>query len=173
MPVIIENYNKFMGGVDKSDQYLQYHSSFRRTIRYWKTLFYHMLDVAVVNSMVIYNWGSMELGGKPLSENQFRDTLILQMIGKYRAPHPQSIPGQLPPILILSPHLCRIHHGSIIEHNENAVDIVPTKDTSTSQTGDAQIVHLFHHCAKLCHEIVTQYGIVHPLTLKDLPGFPR
>ena len=114
VPVIIEKYNKFMGGVDKSDQYLQYHSSLRRTIRYWKTLFYHMLDVAVVNSMVIYNWGSMELGGKPLSENQFRDTLILQMIEKYRAPHPQSIPGQLPPILILPPHQCRIHHGSII-----------------------------------------------------------
>ena len=80
VPIIIENYNKFMGGVDKSDQY---HSSLQHTTRYWKTIFYHMVDVAVVNAMVLCNWFVMELGGNPVSENQFKDTLILQLIGKY------------------------------------------------------------------------------------------
>jgi hypothetical protein len=114
VPIIIEQYNKFMGGIDKSDQYLQYHSSLRRTIRSWKTLFYHMLDVAVINSMVIYNWASMNLGGKPISEKQFRDTLILQLIEKYQA-HP-TISGRsaMPVQVILPPHQCRIHHGSVI-----------------------------------------------------------
>ena len=118
VPIIIENY-KYMGGVDKSDQYLQYHSSLRRTIRYWKTLFYHMLDIAVVNAMVLYNWVAMELGAKPVSENQFRDTLILQLIGKYRAPHPPSNPGASAPTLTLPPDKCRIHHGSVLATQRN------------------------------------------------------
>ena len=44
-----------MGGIDKSDQYLAYHNVLRKTVRYWKTLFYHMIDVAVVNAFVLYN----------------------------------------------------------------------------------------------------------------------
>ena len=111
---IIENHSKYMGGVDMSDQYLQYHSSLRHIIRYWKVLFYHMLDIAVVNAMALYNWAAMELGAKPVSENQFRDTLILQLIDKYRAPHPPSISGASAPVLSLLPDKCWVHHGSVL-----------------------------------------------------------
>ena len=41
-PIAIEKYNAFIGGVDKSDQYLAYHNILRRTVSYWKTLYYHM-----------------------------------------------------------------------------------------------------------------------------------
>ena len=44
-PIPIEQYNRFMGGVDKSDQYLAYHNVLRKTVRYWKTLFYHMIGL--------------------------------------------------------------------------------------------------------------------------------
>lgn len=40
---------------DKSDQYLAYHIVLRKTVRYWKTSFYHMIDVAVVNAFILYN----------------------------------------------------------------------------------------------------------------------
>jgi hypothetical protein len=62
IPLMIEKYNKYMGGVDKSDQLLQYHSSLCYATTYWKTLFYHMLDVAVTNSFVLYKWSLMEHG---------------------------------------------------------------------------------------------------------------
>ena len=52
-PIPIEQYNQFMGGVDKPDQYLAYHNVLHKTVRYWKTLFYHMIDVAVVNAFVL------------------------------------------------------------------------------------------------------------------------
>ena len=52
-PIAIEKYNQFMCGVDKSDQYLAYHNVLQKTVRYWKTLFYHMIDVAVVNAFVL------------------------------------------------------------------------------------------------------------------------
>ena len=46
---MIDMYNKYMGGVDKSDQLLCYHSSSRYATRYWKTMFYYLLEVAVTN----------------------------------------------------------------------------------------------------------------------------
>ena len=45
-PVIIKHI--WGGGVDKSDQYLAYDNILRRTVRYWKTLFYHLVDVAII-----------------------------------------------------------------------------------------------------------------------------
>ena len=52
-PIPIEQYNRFMCGVDKSDQYLAYHNVLHRTFCYWKTLFYHMIDVPIVNAFVL------------------------------------------------------------------------------------------------------------------------
>ena len=44
-PAMITKYNQYMGGIDKSDQYLAYHNVLRKTVRFWKTLFYHLVDV--------------------------------------------------------------------------------------------------------------------------------
>ena len=69
-----------MGGMDKSDQYLVYQKVLRKTVRYWKTLFYHLVDVAVANSFIIYNILAFESG---CTENDFRDALLLQIIDKH------------------------------------------------------------------------------------------
>ena len=82
-PIPIEQYNRFMGGVDKSDQYLAYHNVLRKTVRYWKTLFYHMIDIAIVNAFVLYNHLALLSGCRPISENDFRDELVLQIIEEY------------------------------------------------------------------------------------------
>ena len=50
IPVAIEKYNSYMGGVDKSDQYISYNRILRKTVRYWKTFLYHLLEVAVYNA---------------------------------------------------------------------------------------------------------------------------
>ena len=68
------------GGVDKSDQFLAYHNVLRKTARFWKTLFYHLIDVAVVNLFILYNLVAVESGHKPISENDFRDILVLQSL---------------------------------------------------------------------------------------------
>jgi hypothetical protein len=45
-----EKYNVYMGGVDKSDQFLANHYVWRKTVCYWKTLFYHIIvDTAAEN----------------------------------------------------------------------------------------------------------------------------
>jgi len=41
------------------------------------------VDIAVVNSFTLYNLSAMNEGMKPISENDFRDKLVLQIINKY------------------------------------------------------------------------------------------
>ena len=109
-PVPVEQY-KYMGGVDKSDQYLSYHNVLRKTVRYWKTLFYHMIDVAVVNAFVLYNILALLSGCRTISENDFRDELVLQIINRYGNYSTQD-PTQRPGRPLRSD--CRVQHGSVL-----------------------------------------------------------
>ena len=52
IPVMIYNYNRFMNGVDRSDQLIKYYNVLRQTQKYWKTLFFHFIDIAIVNKEV-------------------------------------------------------------------------------------------------------------------------
>ena len=55
-PIAVEHYDRYMGGVDKSDQFLAYHNVLRKSVRYWKTLFYHAVDIAIVNALTLCNY---------------------------------------------------------------------------------------------------------------------
>jgi len=47
-PECIQRYNRYMTGVDKSDQHLAKYL-LRKCVRWWKTLFFHLVDITVVN----------------------------------------------------------------------------------------------------------------------------
>ena len=53
-PVCIIAYNKYMGGVDISDRKIYHVSAERPSKRYWKKVFFNMLDMAVLNSYALY-----------------------------------------------------------------------------------------------------------------------
>ena len=107
LPVVI--YNSSMGGVDKSDQYFSYHNTLRRTVRYWKTLFYHAVDIAVVNSFILYNVLAYRAGERRVSENDYRDLLVLQFIQKYGREKREPTACGRPPKSSF-----RIRHGSAL-----------------------------------------------------------
>ena len=93
-PLMLEKYNKSMGGVDLSDQFISYHRISRKTNKYWKTIFFHYIDIACVNSHVLYNFTCLQQSEKPVSENVFRDKLILEIISSYGAEkRQQTIPS--------------------------------------------------------------------------------
>ncbi|XP_048577744.1 piggyBac transposable element-derived protein 4-like [Nematostella vectensis] len=52
---VVTLYNKFMGGVDKADQYRQYYEVTRHAQKWWRYLFWFGLDVAVVNAHILMN----------------------------------------------------------------------------------------------------------------------
>ena len=53
-PKVIAEYNSYMNGVDKSDQILSSHNLLRKCFRWWKTLFFHLIDISVVNSFILF-----------------------------------------------------------------------------------------------------------------------
>ena len=53
-PEVVHQYNIHMGGVDKSDQLIAPYNVLMKSMRWWKTLFFHMIDVAVVNSFILF-----------------------------------------------------------------------------------------------------------------------
>ena len=52
--VIAINYHKFMGGVDVADQLFVYYSIGRRSLKWWKKVFYRLLEMSVVNAYLLY-----------------------------------------------------------------------------------------------------------------------
>ena len=86
IPSAVEYYNRFMGGVDKSDQFISYNRVLRKTICYWKTMFYHLLEIITTNSSILFNWRRMAADQKKVSQTQFRDNLVQAIISQYGKP---------------------------------------------------------------------------------------
>ena len=53
-PKVIIDYNKYMGGVDRSDQLMQYHSFERKTSKYYKKVFFHLLHLCQVQAYSLH-----------------------------------------------------------------------------------------------------------------------
>ena len=53
-PKAIHRYNQYMNAVDRSDQLLACHNIRRKCYRWWKVLFYHLVDMAIVNSFILF-----------------------------------------------------------------------------------------------------------------------
>ena len=53
-PFVVNHYNHSMNGVDHADQYTVYFSFIRKARKWWRKLFFWMLEVAMVNSYILY-----------------------------------------------------------------------------------------------------------------------
>ena len=75
IPPAIKGYNGHMGGVDLSDQLLKCYEIIRKSKKWWKTLFLHFIDVAIVNSFLIHKAIGGELNHKMFRVNLARSLL--------------------------------------------------------------------------------------------------
>lgn len=82
------DYNRFMGGVDKSDQLLHYYETLHKCCKYWKKIFLHLIDVAVLNSSIIFSELRQNHPGDPelrrnrdYSQKSFREELACELAG--------------------------------------------------------------------------------------------
>ncbi|KAK3721643.1 hypothetical protein QZH41_003665 [Actinostola sp. cb2023] len=85
-PKAIRDYNSFMNGVDRSDQIIGQNTALRMCRRWWKTLFFHMIDMAVVNSFILFQLHRAEHPDveelkrpKKYSTAEFREELVRQL----------------------------------------------------------------------------------------------
>ncbi|XP_067099761.1 piggyBac transposable element-derived protein 4-like isoform X1 [Osmerus mordax] len=87
-PIVISDYNKNMGGVDRSDQMIKAYDVLQKTHKWWKTLFFHFIDIAVVNSFILFKEWQI-VNAKPrdksrlmnLTQIDFRENLARQLGG--------------------------------------------------------------------------------------------
>jgi len=53
-PYAVVQYNKFMKGLDRTDQYLSYYSFPRKTVKWLKKVVLYLLNCAVFNAFFMY-----------------------------------------------------------------------------------------------------------------------
>ena len=79
-PEPVRMYNSFMGGVDLADQKRNLYSCSRKSMKWWFRLFYFCLDVAIVNSHVLYG-----LDYRHVDQKRFRILLFSHLMSCYNA----------------------------------------------------------------------------------------
>jgi len=85
-PISIKNYNNYMNGVDRSNQLIAKNKSLQKCMRWWKVLFFHMIDIAVVNGYILFQLHRMQhpdnedlKRNKKYSIAEFREELVRQL----------------------------------------------------------------------------------------------
>ena len=79
-PMLIVDYNRYMNGVDRCDQLLTYYALNRRSTKWWKKVFFRLLDLCIINSMVLYFSMFPEKGAKRQAHKQFRMELAHELV---------------------------------------------------------------------------------------------
>ena len=109
-PKVVEEYNQSMNGVDRSDQMVLYYgyshryfkslliitakiTLFCRAMKWWKRIFYHLLDLSLVNANILYN----EASPKPLHHMDFRLAVAKSLLENHAgSTYFQSVNNDLP-----------------------------------------------------------------------------
>ena len=105
-PQAIADYNRSMGGVDLFDQHIATYRILRRARKFWKSLFFDLVDLSTVNAYLMFElWMKANPGAikrpRHHRHNDFRTRLIRQLAG---------IPDNAPPPI-------RTYRGKTAAHN--------------------------------------------------------
>lgn len=80
-PEVVKVYNESMGGVDKFDQLRERYAIGRRSVKWWHRIFYYLVDLAIVNSFVM--WKVKHTNPSKCHQLDFRVNLARQLIAGY------------------------------------------------------------------------------------------
>lgn len=98
-PEVVKVYNESMGGVDKFDQLRECYAIGRRSVKWWHRIFYYLVDLAIVNSYVM--WKLKQADQSKCHQLDFRINLARQLIAgfssrKNRGRPPNFVKRKLP-----------------------------------------------------------------------------
>jgi hypothetical protein len=65
-----------MFGVDKLDQLMAYYSFLHKLVKWWRKIFFWILEVMVINAYIIYKELARRRGERPITHLAFRRRLI-------------------------------------------------------------------------------------------------
>jgi len=95
-PSMVHYYNKNMHDVDRADQNLSYYDFNRKTVKWWKKVFFYLIQIGLTNSYVIYKSKMAQQSQQPMTPNDFRIEIVEQLLQnnskyqEYKTPRPQT-----------------------------------------------------------------------------------
>ena len=91
-PIVVNEYNYSMNGVDRANQNSVYYPFIRKTR---SKLFFWVIEVAVVNSFILYQIHCTELNIRPLTQLQYRRSVVESLAARYLSvTPPRARPGR-------------------------------------------------------------------------------
>ncbi len=79
-PLIVKEYNKFMGGVDLCDMFMALYRIDRRSKKYYHRIIYYLISVCCCNAWIIHKINQKFLGKKVLSLLDFIVSVSLSLM---------------------------------------------------------------------------------------------
>jgi hypothetical protein len=89
-PTCVMEYNNNMGAVDRSDMMISSLECVRKSMKWYRKFFFHLLDITVLNSHAVYNVRT----GKNITLADFQLTLIREILQHYHTPRPTAKSGR-------------------------------------------------------------------------------
>lgn len=175
-PSVVVQYNKYMGGVDRSDQMVAYINTICKSFKWWKKVFFHTLAIAVLNSYLLFKLDNPTTN---MTHRMFRKKLVSELLSKNPMPNEATVKAGRP---TLAPkqleRLTGRHFLSKIERSEKKATVTrlcavcnhaePVKDGSKKrkrhetsyECKDCNVSLCLEPCFKLyhtCKEYVLAY----------------
>lgn len=83
-PCVISDYTAKMGGVDRNDHYCSSYGFAKKSLKWWRKLYFWLLEVSVVNSFILYNSEKKKNNEPVVRHVTFRKQLIEQLVSDVR-----------------------------------------------------------------------------------------
>lgn len=110
IPTFIDDYNRYMGGVDLANQFRESYETHQITLRVWWPLFYWLIDVVCINAYRLYQLHTIQLEKQPLTHLQFRIELYQKLFNYSSKAKLQSLRVGLGGQRLFGPELQHLHY---------------------------------------------------------------
>lgn len=90
-PTVVIDYNRVKGGIDLSDQMIEYYSPARKSVKWYRKVIFQLISIGVLNSWVIYNKYYKTSARNKIPLVDFTKSVAQSLLGKaegYNEIHP-------------------------------------------------------------------------------------